>query len=290
MIVGCPQCGSKGRLSEEYAGRKMRCPQCGAEFTPDKGSPVQGGVKWFYAEGREKRGPLTQDDFERLIGDGSISAGTLVWRKGMAGWQALAEVRSDQHPPAGIQERQSLTGARPRARGEKVLPGEVGLYYAGGGKRLGAKVIDLIFILTMASMVGGFSRKLFSEVEAPFDSTYISAGTMATSALLIIFYNSWFVGKFGATPGKMVFNLKIVTSTGGRAGYLQAFGRFCGEVVLGVGLALLAAIAALKLDQQMWLAVTAFLVALFLVYCPILFDSQSRGLHDRLVGTSVVVS
>jgi len=72
MIVRCPKCGSKGRLGEEFAGRKLRCPHCGAQFAANEEARVQSEDKWYYAQGREKRGPVVQNEFERLVEDRHI--------------------------------------------------------------------------------------------------------------------------------------------------------------------------------------------------------------------------
>ena len=34
MRIQCPQCGVKGSLKEEFSGKNVRCPKCGALFTP----------------------------------------------------------------------------------------------------------------------------------------------------------------------------------------------------------------------------------------------------------------
>ncbi len=298
MIVRCPECGSKGKVDEEFIGREIHCPKCGVIFTAAEEVVVHPEVKWYYAEGREKRGPISQDEFERLIGAGTVTPDTLVWRKGMADWQALAEIRGDELTSVTREEKPYARGlgdneihggaAGELLRGKKATTAG-GLNYAGAGKRFGAKVIDLIFLLTIASIVEGLSRKLFPEAYVSADIEYVYAATMLINLLLWSFYVTWFVGKFGATPGKIVFNLKIVTPTGGRVGYIQAFGRFCGEFVLGLSIALVPAIAGFMLSQQKWLAMVAFIATLFLFYSPIIFDSQKRGLHDRLIGTRVVI-
>ena len=38
-------------------------------------------------------------------------------------------------------------------------------------------------------------------------------------------YDTWFVGKYGATPGKMACKLKLVVEDGSRVTYLRALGR-----------------------------------------------------------------
>src|SRR5260370_34623939 len=38
-------------------------------------------------------------------------------------------------------------------------------------------------------------------------------------------YETWFVGRFGATPGKLICRIRVVRSDGGRLGYLRALAR-----------------------------------------------------------------
>lgn len=230
-------------------------------------------TKWYYAEGHEKKGPLTEDEFDRLISAGTVAPDTLVWRKGMTGWQTLGEVQGEntvivahgevasvQAASAEVSPRDDVT-AEPASTQAFRAPG---LAYAGAGKRLMAKVIDLIFMFVMATMVDGLSRRLFPVAQGAggdIDKVYVV--TMLIDMLLGMIYMTWFVGKFGATPGKMVFSLKVVTPSGGKVGYGSAFGRYWAESVV------------------IWLT-------LMLGYLPILFDSQKRGLHDRLCNTRVV--
>jgi hypothetical protein len=44
-------------------------------------------MDWYYAVGGEKKGPVSDEEFQRLVQQGSISSQTLVWREGMANWQ-----------------------------------------------------------------------------------------------------------------------------------------------------------------------------------------------------------
>ena len=41
-----------------------------------------------------------------------------------------------------------------------------------------------------------------------------------------VFYSIFFIGRFGATPGKMLCKIKVVTADGGRVGYGRAIGRY----------------------------------------------------------------
>lgn len=230
-------------------------------------------AKWYYADGSEKKGPLSEEEFDRLISAGTILPDTLVWRKGMSGWQTLGEVHGEKTVIVAHGETVSTQAASVESRPRQEVTAEPassqalrspGLAYAGAGKRFMAKVIDLIFMFVMATLVDGLSRRLFPVAQAgggSIDKVYIV--TMLIDMLLGMIYMTWFIGKFGATPGKMVLSLKVVTVSGGKVGYGQAFGRYWAESVV------------------IWLT-------LMLGYLPILFDSQKRGLHDRICNTRVV--
>lgn len=275
MKVRCPECGRAGFLSIELTGQMVRCPQCGGQSLAKEDLGGEGTKKWYYALADQKKGPLGEAEFEQLIAAGTIGADTLVWCKGMGKWQSLAETRGadtvmmvgEQALPAQ-EEPGEVAPVPPETKpaSEARPPGWASsLAYAGGGRRAVAKIIDFVFMFAWASLVEGLSRKLFPEafeVAGTVNSVYVV--TMLICLLLGMFYITWFVGRFGATPGKMVMNLKVVTATGGRVSYAQAFGRYWAEFVI---------------------------VALTVVlgYLPVFFDRQRRGLHDRLCGTRVVV-
>jgi uncharacterized RDD family membrane protein YckC len=251
-----------------------RCSQCGGKFVAKEDLSSGDGVKWYYAEGDQKIGPLNEDEFALLVGAGTIAPETLVWRKGMRGWQTLTETRGEETvfiPHVEEADNQVPSAeSKPMAEAQEIRTAvtpagwSTGLVYAGRAKRFSAKMIDFVFMFTLATMIDGLSRRLFPAVQGAggdIDKVYIV--TMLIDMLLGMIYLTWFVGKFGATPGKMVFNLKVVTSSGGKVGYRQAFGRYWAESVV------------------IWLT-------LMLGYLPVLFDSQRRGLHDRLCNTRVV--
>ena len=44
-------------------------------------------MKWYYAVGEERKGPVSEEEFQRLVQQGVISSQTLIWRDGLANWQ-----------------------------------------------------------------------------------------------------------------------------------------------------------------------------------------------------------
>src|SRR5947207_2110076 len=50
-------------------------------------------MNWYYAEGDQQRGPVSENDLDNLFKTGVVQADTLVWREGMAGWEPYARTR-----------------------------------------------------------------------------------------------------------------------------------------------------------------------------------------------------
>jgi hypothetical protein len=50
-------------------------------------------MDWYYAEGQQQRGPVSDADLDNLARAGTIRGDTLVWREGMDNWQAYEQVR-----------------------------------------------------------------------------------------------------------------------------------------------------------------------------------------------------
>jgi uncharacterized RDD family membrane protein YckC len=50
-------------------------------------------MNWYYANSGQRQGPITQAEFERLVGTSVITDQTLVWNETMPAWKAYGEVR-----------------------------------------------------------------------------------------------------------------------------------------------------------------------------------------------------
>ena len=57
-------------------------------------------MEWYYAEGGEQKGPISADEFERLVAVGTVKADTLVWHAGLKEWQPYGQVRAPEPEPA----------------------------------------------------------------------------------------------------------------------------------------------------------------------------------------------
>lgn len=57
-------------------------------------------MNWFYLEGNNQKGPVSDSQLDELLQSGKISPKTMVWREGMPQWQPLNAARPGD--PSGV--------------------------------------------------------------------------------------------------------------------------------------------------------------------------------------------
>lgn len=135
--------------------------------------------------------------------------------------------------------------------------------YAGFWIRFVAVIID--------GLITGFASAAVQAILVPTLALGQPSATRATAFLGIAYlaaitisgaYESLFVYKFGATPGKMIFRLRVVRPDGGPISLPRAIGRYFAKMLSAIILAIGYIMAA--------------------------FDNEKRALHDILVDTRVI--
>lgn len=53
-------------------------------------------MKWFYAVDRQRQGPVSDEEFARLVREGKIGPDTLVWCQGMDNWRRHGDLAPGQ--------------------------------------------------------------------------------------------------------------------------------------------------------------------------------------------------
>lgn len=154
--------------------------------------------------------------------------------------------------------------------------------YGGFWIRLVAYIIDsiivtvlffiLVFILSMVgivdySWIAEFEAAAQADVEpdpAVFMAMMQAMGIIYLLGFLVAWlYEALLTGSaMQATPGKMVFGLRVTTVDGQQIGFGRATGRFFGKIVSGV--------------------------ILYVGFIMIAFTERKQGLHDMMASTVVV--
>ncbi|MEX2016646.1 MAG: RDD family protein, partial [Candidatus Hydrogenedentales bacterium] len=215
-------------------------------------------MAWYYAEDGRQQGPVSDPEFESMVRQGEVRNDTLVWREGMADWRPYGEVAAATPVAGAVLERDPAMGmvtagmancvecgrlfpvgemlpyrgvfvcatCKPiffqRVQEGAALPTMVN--YAGFWIRFVAKVIDSIIL----QVVNAGVYALFLPLLTRTDSETAAVGVIVILSLvgvgLTVGYNVFFLGRFGATPGKMALGLKVIRPGGMELTYLRALG------------------------------------------------------------------
>jgi len=249
-------------------------------------------MSWYYSENNQRVGPVDDAAFRALVAEGKIAADTLVWREGMANWipysqseraaaavpAAVATAGTGMVPPgtAGgapcaecgrtfpVDEMVSYEGryicpqCKPiffqRVKEGALVPGNY--RYAGFWIRFVAYILDVIILqvfLYLLQMVLGMVLGSGNAIQVI--STIVSF-------VLALGYEVYFIGKYGATPGKMALKLKVIRADGLPMSFGLALGRYLSKILSAI------------------ILLIGFIMAGF--------DEQKRALHDRICDTRVV--
>ena len=241
-------------------------------------------MEWFYSDSRQRLGPVDEPEFRALLTEGRVTADTLVWRSGMPGWQSYGQAAGtfadESYPepklacshcwdafPADeviVLDTTRVCGPCKPIAIQRIREGvrwAATLEYAGFWIRVGAKLLDGLLLFAV-NMVLGALTALVGVVGGEIAEVIATVAILPFQLALPIAYQTYLVGRYGATLGKMVCGLRVVRSEGQSLTYLRAFGRCFAEYV------------------------SAF--TLYIGYLIAAFDDQKRTLHDHLCDTRVV--
>lgn len=226
-------------------------------------------MNWYYASGKEKRGPVDDDGLAALVKTGEVKPDTLVWHEGMEAWKAFSEVDAERGGmlrcafSGEMREREGMLQYGDRwvaaehkeafvqalQEGRDVGGGETtSMFYVGFWWRVLASVIDWAVKLVPSIIFGipfyiwyvGFIQEMVEEMAAGggaagFDQMAGAYLTWQYGVMMLgifgfsIVYETWMVGKYGATVGKRALGFKVVNADGSKVSLGRAFGRWWAE-------------------------------------------------------------
>ena len=140
--------------------------------------------------------------------------------------------------------------------------------FATFGTRLAAKLVDTVIMsvaqlpLAVVAALAVPKGQVIAPGKFPGLESAPIAGFYLVSFLLGAAYQIYFVGRHGATPGKMALQIHVVTADGTQLTYQRAAGRYFAELLSSL---------------SCWLG-----------YIMVGFDKEARALHDHIASTRVV--
>lgn len=253
-------------------------------------------MDWFYAEAGRQIGPIDDATMQGLVSTGIIRDETLVWRGGMPNWQPYQSVRPVPQPPPSDGE---VTGMRFCSEcGRAFQPDELvafggslvcaackpvfiqklregirpaGAVHYGGfwirylGVLVDSLISTIVIVIVAAIALAVFPIDWANIGRSPPDLLMLLKFEAVVWVSVLVFaaiYETWMIGRYAATLGKMVCGLTVVRSDGGKVSYARSLGRHFAKhlssFALGIG------------------------------YIMAGFDDEKRALHDRICDTRVI--
>lgn len=252
-------------------------------------------MEWYYVENNESVGPVQESDLRALSQQGKITAQTMVCRQGDTAWVPFAQAFAASSgavavaDPTGAPQvshscvmcQKSVTADDAvQLSGNWVCAACKPLYlqklkegatisgvrrYAGFWIRVGAKIIDSLILMMVTIPFQFIATALIPGANDPKAIGSVIALAVVTNGFNILSnlaYQVFFLGKYAATPGKMVCKIKVIRSNGAPVTYGRATGRYFAEILSGLTLGI--------------------------GYLMVAFDEEKRGLHDRICDTRVI--
>lgn len=236
-------------------------------------------MDWYYADAGRQLGPVNDEALAQLVTQGTIRGHTLVWHAGLANWQPYQSLTNTATTSNCIECNRPFAPDELISFGTAMVCGECKpiytqklregvlrpqrMHFAGFWIRLGALAIDTIilyiFAIIFAGIIFGLSGTNFNDMFGMLRAEGILG---LIQIVITTAYEVWFLGKFGATPGKLACHIFVIQSNGEKISYQKAFARygakFISSFTLGIG------------------------------YLMAAFDEEKRALHDRICDTRVV--
>lgn len=249
-------------------------------------------MQWYYAENNQPVGPLSEEDFQSRVSAGNVTPQTLVWCEGMPAWKPYEQVAPAAPVPVAVAAAPTPTAVSvcceckrhfPLAdmiqyqgvmvcaqckptffqRVEEGAQVETVMIYAGFWIRFVAKFIDGLILGAVGLMLAFVAMAgIAGLTSSPFKAIAVQVIVRLVQLAIGIAYTTYFLGRHGATPGKMALRLRVVRSDGSPLTYGRACGRHFAEMLSSV--------------------------ILLIGYIMAAFDDEKRALHDRICDTRVI--
>jgi hypothetical protein len=228
-------------------------------------------MDFFLSLGGSKAGPYTIFKVGELLESGAANPDTLAWHRGLDGWKPIRDVpaleavlQQVETPSSGAQSAPPAPPASPSRLPlpPEPLPGtplpqvgpapaQVLTRAAVEPSRPFVRFWARMFDFTLVSVIvfqfsdfafpqpqagenlGQFYTRYFEEMGSP--GIVVFARTLFFAQIGWNLLEAVLIHLFGATPGKLLFGLKVRPAEGGRIAFLPSLGRAFYVYVLGVG-------------------------------------------------------
>ncbi|MFK5955443.1 MAG: RDD family protein [Planctomycetota bacterium] len=208
-------------------------------------------AEWYYALGDQQKGPIAEDELRSMLLGGNLPVDIKVWSKGMSDWASAEKVPAlyrpappSPEPVPVVQPKAAPSTAsasvrsNPFASAAETISGGSGSRTPAQSARMRlawnrflARLIDYHLVMILLSLL----VPVESASEVTIANLLFSA--LVTFGVLAIF-ESYALSKWGMTPGKWIFRIRVVHEENRLLTYGEAFRRAVMVMVQGMCLGL----------------------------------------------------
>lgn len=207
---------------------------------------------WFYAQDQQQHGPLPSEEMRTLLSSGRITKSTMVWSEGMELWVAAGKVTElvgvvppplrptisapnpASQPVVGVDSAgaepspfrsASQSGPRPT---QSADGGQVQVRSRRAWNRFFSRAIDWAIGTLLVELVFG----------SPAANSALVYLLTSMTLVALVPLEAWFLSRWGMTPGKWVFRVRVVHADNRLMTFQEALQRSFKVLVSGMGFGL----------------------------------------------------
>jgi hypothetical protein len=224
ISLQCPGCEKSLQIQDEFAGKRVKCANCGQIISVPTAQPASEPVdpEWHYVDHQQTLGPVPLAYLQQRVKSGLLKPTDRVWREGLDNWIVAGEVpelfprRKTVPPPLPPEEEPvpstpektvkpiPTKGSQlPKASKALYRPAQfTDLYMSFMLKYIAAVSLNVIFLLIVT-----FNRAFLERHLLAYLAAAVSAAIIITVLSGIFLYRAWAQiqdGRARTTPGKAV--------------------------------------------------------------------------------------
>ncbi len=208
--------------------------------------PANSDKQWFYAQSRQKFGPVTAQVLAQMYAQGDLHDTDLVWAPHMENWQKAGAVKDQfvNAPPPPPPQPEAAPSAYsspmdPLPMAQPIVTGRVAVddSFENGGffARLAAMIIDFIILIPIMGILQLIAASFIGEPQN--ESAEFAAG-MVMLAILVgtqwLYFAFQESSSYGATFGKRALGLAVTDLTGDGITFARATVRHFSKIISGM--------------------------------------------------------
>lgn len=199
-------------------------------------------MEFYVLKNGERAGPFKIFHVVEMIRSEEVKETDLGWCSADDQWMPLKDIPAlsglvGEAPEQEDEDDSPVEFPSAGSRARKMVGSDSGINAARPWMRYLARVLDCSVangvLAFVAVQLGFVAPAVFTSEAADF---LTATGLLILSSYLWVFVEAWFLSRYGATPGKFLFNVRVVQEDGSLMTYRQALRRSLTVCLRGYGM------------------------------------------------------